>query len=194
MVTNTDSPPPIPRHARMGLSDEEDDLFDTMYDLEALLAREEFPNLKVGGNWCGQTYTSLDHGTSKFVLGQSFRFWTSSMVESPANQKHGYLYVLCKRLIALHDPSFTYTCIQVNRNVNTRPHRHATNVGMSYGIGLGDFEGGGLILNADDPGSTSVHDNRRKFVRFDGGKSHATQPVITGQRFAIIYYTMASRT
>ena len=60
------------------------------------------------------------------------------------------------------------------------------NIGLSYIIGLGDYENGELSYGDD------VVDIKRKFLKFDGDCPHHPLPHV-GDRFSIVYYTSEPR-
>ena len=87
-----------------------------------------------------------------------------------------------------HDPGFGFNAIQLNKNVQTMPHYDKRNIGCSYCLGLGDFTGGGLRV-FDEHGRSRDIDNKRKWVLYNGKTTyHASVPVRSGVRFAVIFY------
>ena len=82
----------------------------------------------------------------------------------------------------MHDCSFNYTTIQVNKNIVCNPHTDKNNVGLSYIIGLGDYEGGNLMIEENE------NDIKNKFFLFDGKKIHYNKS-FTGDRYSIIFFT-----
>ena len=90
----------------------------------------------------------------------------------------------------MHDSKFRYTSIQLNWNLNTKPHKDRSNYGSSKAIALGTFTRGGVELYFEGEEDPVIVNNRRKWLTFNGSKiSHGTAPVgAKGNRFAIIYY------
>ena len=72
--------------------------------------------------------------------------------------------------------------IIVNRNVTCRPHRDPANVGPSYCLFLGDFEGGALIF-ADGKRFTE----KGVWHVLDGRIEHWNEPQ-TGTKYSVILY------
>lgn len=101
---------------------------------------------------------------------------------SSHNAKHERLFTLLKDFIQQKRPRFSYTTIQINKNVECLPHVDANNVGSSYIIALGDFTGGELVVEGNE---IPV---KNRLVRFDGRKGHWTNP-FKGERYSIIYFT-----
>jgi hypothetical protein len=71
----------------------------------------------------------------------------------------------------LPDAAFRYGSIQVNYNYRARKHIDSNNLGPSYIVALGSFEGGQLWT-----GDRGVLDCREKWCLFDGNTEHATEP------------------
>jgi hypothetical protein len=122
-----------------------------------------------------------------FVLGQvGYRGqkFVGGKLKGPSrwNNKYKKLFKLLKDLISYYHPDFKYTTIQINKNILSPPHIDKNNVGPSYIIGLGDYQGGDLNIE----GKKYNIKNRWKF--FDGNKGHWTEP-FKGERYSIIYFT-----
>ncbi len=98
------------------------------------------------------------------------------------NKKFPELFNALQKLIKNHDPDFTYTTIQLNKNIESAPHIDKNNVGDSYIIGLGDYTGGDLVVEG------VKHNIKDKFFRFNGTKGHWTD-TFKGTRYSIIFFT-----
>ena len=98
------------------------------------------------------------------------------------NEKFPELFILLKNLIKIWKPDFNYTTIQVNKNVISEPHIDKNNVGPSYGIALGDFNGGDLVLEGKE------FCIKNKFKKFNGTLGHWITP-FKGTRYSLIYFT-----
>jgi hypothetical protein len=102
--------------------------------------------------------------------------------------KYTELYRLLEELMWDYDPSFKFTSIQVNDNQLCAKHKDTNNVGVSYIIGVGNYEGGELRVWNDNGTEYEDIDIHNKFISFDGSKRfHQTLP-FTGNRYTIIYY------
>lgn len=98
------------------------------------------------------------------------------------NSKFPELFKALKALIAARDPDFTWTTIQVNKNVVSPPHIDQNNVGPSYIIALGDFEGGELVIEG------KAYNIRNRWKKFDGRKGHWIKP-FRGERYSLVFFT-----
>jgi hypothetical protein len=105
---------------------------------------------------------------------------------SQFNAKFPKLYELLKDLIALYHPDFEYTTIQVNQGFACKKHIDKNNVGPSYSISLGDFEGG--ELEVDDGEYIYTYESRNRFVKFNGRNEHWVLP-FEGERYSLVYFT-----
>jgi len=101
------------------------------------------------------------------------------------------LYEECIELMQHHDPTFQFSTIQINDNTTCAKHIDSNNVGESYIIGIGEYQGGDLRVFGVD-GCDYVDVNiKNKFYKFDGSKfPHMTLP-FTGNRFSIVYYNIS---
>ena len=84
----------------------------------------------------------------------------------------------------LPDAAFRYGSIQVNYNYRARKHIDSNNLGPSYIVALGSFEGGQLWT-----GDRGILDCREKWCLFDGNTEHATEPYSGKDRFSFILFT-----
>ena len=83
---------------------------------------------------------------------------------------------------------FGYSTCHVNRNFNGVPHRDKNNVGLSWALSLGDFSGGELVCETEDPRALACHNTKRRPVIFDGARPHWVTPY-EGKRYSVILYT-----
>lgn len=83
---------------------------------------------------------------------------------------------------------FSYSTCHVNKNFNGVPHVDKNNVGLSWALSLGDFEGGELMCETDNPRVLECHTTRRRPVIFDGHRPHWVLPY-EGTRYSVILYT-----
>lgn len=77
-----------------------------------------------------------------------------------------------------------YTSVYVNKNVECEWHYDKGNVGDSYIVSFGDYEGCNLAVE----GIGEVDTNCRP-VRFDGKVMlHRTLPLISGTKYSLVFY------
>jgi hypothetical protein len=105
-----------------------------------------------------------------------------------SSKKYAKVYALAQQLIQMHDPDFEYTSIQFNKNNKCAKHRDARNVGESYIVAFGDYEGGELVIYGDDDAVCDVVNLKNTFHYFDGSRhAHETAP-FEGTRYSLVYY------
>jgi len=134
-----------------------------------------------------QELTFRKKKTTAFVLGTvNYRGQQSlgGRTKGPSkyNEKFPELYDALQDLIETYHPDFSYTTIQVNKNVKSLPHIDMNNVGPSYIIGLGDYDGGDLVIEG------FPYNIKNRWKRFDGRDAHWVEPYI-GTRYSIVYFT-----
>jgi len=126
-------------------------------------------------------------GLEAFVLGdvnyrgQAFLDY-KTRGPSKYNKKFPELYKILKKLMNFYDPDFTFTTIQVNKNILSPPHVDKNNVGPSYIIALGDFEGGKLVIEGKE------YNIKNRFKKFDGTLGHWVTP-FKGTRYSLVFFT-----
>ena len=93
-----------------------------------------------------------------------------------------------KKFADYHLPNdFKYSDIVINKNFRTQKHKDASNVGLSYIIGLGDYEGGNVIVENQN-NTTTFYNIKNQPVGFNGSLLyHSTEP-FTGTRYSIVFY------
>lgn len=101
--------------------------------------------------------------------------------ESKYNQKFPDLFTECKNYMKENHPKFTWTTIQVNKNVYCPPHVDKNNVGPSFIIGLGDYTGGEVNIE----GKTF---DIRNGLFFSGLDTHWSEP-FQGERYSLVFFT-----
>ena len=136
---------------------------------------------------CSSRRNVSDEPIDAFVLGSvNYRGQKSvgGKTKGPSryNEKFPKLYRLIKALIKEHNSSFPYTTIQVNKNVVSKPHVDKNNVGPSYVIALGDFEGGNLVIKGKE------YTIKNKWKKFDGTQGHWITP-FEGTRYSLVFFT-----
>eukprot|EP00441_Pelagodinium_beii_P009091 CAMPEP_0197705076 /NCGR_PEP_ID=MMETSP1338-20131121/126259_1 /TAXON_ID=43686 ORGANISM="Pelagodinium beii, Strain RCC1491" /NCGR_SAMPLE_ID=MMETSP1338 /ASSEMBLY_ACC=CAM_ASM_000754 /LENGTH=308 /DNA_ID=CAMNT_0043288981 /DNA_START=64 /DNA_END=990 /DNA_ORIENTATION=+ len=83
------------------------------------------------------------------------------------------LWNTMKGLIKGIDPDYMFTSIQVNRNFSGKPHRDRNDRSYQYALSLGDFSGGALTVETDDPEQCDRNDRSYQYALslgdFSGG-------------------------
>lgn len=121
---------------------------------------------------------------SGFTLGdvRYRRYINGSLIgKSIHTKKHPILFDKLNNLIKDIDSQFEYTTIQINKNILCPAHIDKNNIGLSYIIGLGNYEHGELVIE------NIPYDIKKKWLLFDGKKVHWTNE-FQGDRYTIIYY------
>jgi hypothetical protein len=70
----------------------------------------------------------------------------------------------------------------INKDVTCKRHRDGANLGSSYILFLGDFEGGALVF---DDGTR--FEAKREWFEFDGQVPHWNEPH-TGTKYSVVLY------
>ena len=99
------------------------------------------------------------------------------------NTKYPVLYQELQKTIKLHDPTFEFDCITVNKNVVTKPHKDIHNRGRSYILFLGDFLGGELVNEKGE-----VFGEPYIFYPFEGLIPHWNNPIKSGTKYSVIWF------
>ena len=146
---------------------------------------EELENTKFSKNRSRKNVSGIP--TKSFAMGEvNYRGQASLNYKtrgpSVYNAKFPELYTLLQDFIKESQPDFEYTTIQVNKNVLCEPHVDKNNIGPSYGISLGDFTGGNLVIEGTP---YDIHDI---WAEFDGRLGHWVEP-FEGTRYSLIYFT-----
>merc|ERR1712113_455323 len=78
------------------------------------------------------------------------------------------LWQTMMKLVQAVDPSYTFTSVQVNRNFVGKPHCDSKDRSYQYALSLGEFSGGSLILETDDPQRLTKLETRGRLTKCDG--------------------------
>lgn len=104
-------------------------------------------------------------------------------------KKNKLIYEAAIKLMKDYDPNFKFTSIMINKNVKCKKHIDKYNNNLSYIIGLGDYEGGNLLLYDKKGNITDSVNIKNNFFKFDGHQYHSTDD-FTGERYSIVYYSI----
>jgi len=99
---------------------------------------------------------------------------------------HPYLFKLILEFADVYvKPYCTFTSIQINDNYVCAPHKDVNNIGESYIVGFGNYQGGQLCIEDMD------YDIRLRGLLFDGSQlKHWTKPWIHN-RYTLVFHTLA---
>jgi len=81
------------------------------------------------------------------------------------------------------DLGFTFTSIQVNRNLQCPPHKDRKNVGDSMLISFGKYTGGEIVVNG------VPYNAYHRPTIFNGSQWEHYNNAIEGDKFSIIFFT-----
>ena len=99
------------------------------------------------------------------------------------------VYNLSKEIAKKNNIKFT--TIQFNKNYQCAKHIDKNNVGESSIIGLGDYEGGELLIYYDGENNHPQKINiKNKFYKFNGSKYYHETAPFTGERHTLVYYNI----
>tara|TARA_R110000796_G_scaffold473_3_gene1516 strand:+ start:252 stop:752 length:501 start_codon:yes stop_codon:yes gene_type:complete len=86
--------------------------------------------------------------------------------------------------------TFKYSTIQYNSNIKCAKHIDNNNVGESIIVGLGDYEGGELIVYDKDDNPRYI-DIKNKFYKFNGSEYYHATNDFTGNRVTMVFFNIA---
>ena|ERR1700758_1851180 len=123
-----------------------------------------------------------DNGCYSMVFGIT-RVPFSGYCYAVNNEKYPELYKSLIEFAKTYFPSFQYTSITINKNLQCKPHKDKSNKGPTIIVGLGNYEGGEFIVG------DIQFDIKNKMCLFDGANmEHYTMP-FTGERYTLVYYS-----
>ena len=98
------------------------------------------------------------------------------------NSKFPEIYEQLKKLIKEIDPNFDYDCITLNHNFLCKPHYDKNNKSPSIIVGLGEYEGGELVVEGCE------FDIKNKPLVFNGSIAKHWTNNYEGDRYSVIYF------
>jgi len=118
----------------------------------------------------------------KPVEGQKNLYYTKLYAEHPELKSiiQEFCDLHCKERIAVDQ-------IQINRNWWSPAHRDSGNVGESYIVGLGDYEGGETCVDYET--HIKKYNIKNTFTKFDGSKYLHWTNKFTGNRYSLVFYS-----
>jgi len=124
-----------------------------------------------------------------FVLGTSRgRFGRSQEGLSRVSKKYPKLWDEVKEWAYENVPkSVEWNCVQVNKNLVCPIHTDKHNVGKSFIVSFGDYDGCNLVVDGIE------YDTRNGLV-FDGYKQeHYNTPLISGTKYSLVFFNNGLR-
>jgi len=111
----------------------------------------------------------------------------NNLYETTFLTKHPELKNILQQLCDIHcEEKIIVDQVQINKNWWSPPHQDAGNVGESWIIGFGDYEGGNTIV--EYPEQHIEYNIKNKFIKFNGSKFvHWTTPFV-GKRYSLVFY------
>lgn len=107
---------------------------------------------------------------------------------SRQNWKRPFLYKLLLDFGRDYVTDISWNAITVNVNYQAAPHRDRGNVGPSFLVGCGEYEGGALLIHEGD--LSGAHNIRHTPLITDfAAVLHSVAPW-TGNRVSLVYYTL----
>lgn len=97
-----------------------------------------------------------------------------------------YLYKLLLDFGDTYVKDISWNAITVNQNYKADKHRDKGNVGKSFLVAFGDYEGGDLKIYEGD--LSGNHDIRYKPIITDFNKVFHSVESFTGNRYSLVYY------
>ena len=82
----------------------------------------------------------------------------------------------------------SWTSITVNQNYQSAPHRDKGNLGSSYLVAFGDFQGGELQIHEGD--LSGCHNIKYRPIKTDFSKVLHSVKDFTGNRYSLVFYTL----
>jgi hypothetical protein len=92
-----------------------------------------------------------------------------------------------RKMVKDVDPNYSFTSIQVNKNFVGKPHRDKNDHSYQFALSVGDFTGGELVIETDDPQQLTVLETKDRLSKCDGRRTHWVTPY-SGTRYSIIMY------
>jgi hypothetical protein len=107
--------------------------------------------------------------------------------ESCNTKKHPHILPLFKTFIDLHNPSFTFSTVYVNKNTVAKQHLDKKNSGESLLVGFGDYTDGETVLILTELQEEKFNIQESSLI-FDGSKIiHSSEP-FTGTRYSLVFF------
>ena len=121
-----------------------------------------------------------------FVLGLTKNRYKGTLHVSKFTSKYPELFALIVKLMKKVAPNYTFTSVQLNKNILCKPHKDVFNKGESIIFGVGSYLNGGELVIENEP-----YDIKRKILMFDGSKKlHWVNDWEYGDRYTVTCYNI----
>jgi len=144
---------------------------------------ERLEKMLIDYNWKPNKHTmttNMRKGQYSINIGKTCHFMKKNKPILPSvkmrENKHE-IYNECKRLF----PEHPFDCIMINKNFRCIPHKDKNNIGDSIIFGLGDYNGGDLVVEGEG------HCLLYSPLVFNGAeKEHWVEPWSDGDRYTVV--------
>jgi len=140
-----------------------------------------------------------DKSYEAFVLGKVISWAHTKTAEEPSTCLRDSLSTRDPRFNKIHnlandlgdDFGAEFSTIQFNKNYQCKKHIDGRNTGISHIIGLGDYEGGKLLIYYDGPDQApTAVDIRNRFYSFDGSEYFHEVSPFKGERITLVFFSL----
>jgi hypothetical protein len=116
------------------------------------------------------------------LFGQVEPRYRTGVTLSKDSKKYPKIYDEIVRLGKLLSP-IDFTTIQLNKDLMCAPHRDGQNVGLSFLISFGTYEGGLIVIDDVE------HDAKYNGILFDGSKLLHYNTPHTGTKYSLVFFS-----
>jgi hypothetical protein len=120
-------------------------------------------------------------------IGKNTTIVKSRQIRAGDKQTCTALWQHMRKMVKDVDPNYSFTSIQVNKNFVGKPHRDKNDHSYQFALSVGDFTGGELVIETDDPQQLTVLETKDRLSKCDGRRTHWVTPY-SGTRYSIIMY------
>ena len=122
------------------------------------------------------------------TIGKVRQRFKTTYNDSAFTRKHPELKRILWALGKKYNP-LPFTSVQVNHNYEATPHIDKNNIGLSFILAIGDYDGGDLIVKGE-PHNIAYHP-----LIFNGAKNlHSVSKIRRGDRYSFVFFKTGKRT
>jgi len=146
---------------------------------------ERLEKMLIDYNWKVNTYAqTLRKGQYSLNIGKSCHWNKPGKPILPSikmRENNSEIYNECKRLF----PDHPFECIMINKNFKCAPHKDRNNCGDSIIFGLGDYDGGDLVIEGEG------HCLLYSPLKFNGAENeHWVEDWVNGDRYTVVLFML----